>query len=611
MTTSLLRFAISLTILGLGLQIANAQKDPHSYSNFDQVRVTHLHWDAFVDVPQKSIVATEELTIEQVQNQKSDKLVLDLNGIRITSIEISSKNRQYQKTIWSLGKQDTLLGQALTINILPDTRFVQVKYSVGAAAAGLLYMDANQSKTGKPFLFSQSESIFARTWLILQDAPQVRFSFDAKVTLPKSDRSLVLMSAPNNPKSVNTEGVYFFKQEHTLPSYLMSLAVGPIEYTNLGERTGFYSEKPMTEKAKKDLAPLEKMLQVAEKCFGAYPWERYDVLVVPERFPFGGMESPNITYASGTVITGDSSLVGVVIHEICHSWFGNYVTHKNWADVPLTEGFTEWGELTVGRMIYGDQYQDMIWQNEIALLKEELETYKPDNTKLYREMPNPEDIFDYIPYNKGALFLEALKNQIGLERTCKILRNHLSKNAWGSCSVSEFLVFLKSQLTKKEYEEFQPEVWFYQPNLPTNSPKFSPSAFVIIETASTDWKQGKELETTGWGTQHWLHFLDLLYEKGTTAQDLKKLNNQFYLADKNAEIQRIFYRLCVKNSYKEIYPSMEKFLMQIGRKKLIIPIYKELCENGEKMYVQKLLKAAIYHPITQMAIEANVPCAKL
>ena len=583
-------------------------KDPHSYANFDQVRVTHLDWDALIDVPKKLIEATEELTIEQIQ--PGEELVLDSKGIEIKSIAVAPTDKKYATTTWKLDANDEILGQALRIKILPDTRFVKIAYVVEADAEGLLYMDANQSLTGKPFVFSQSESLFARSWLLLQDAPQVRFTFSAKVQLPKGDSSLVLMSAPDNPKQVNPSGVYEFHQKNPLPSYLMSLAVGPLQYTNLGKRTGFYAEKPLVSKAKQDLAPVEKMLEASEKCFGAYPWERYDVLVLPERFPFGGMENPCITYASGTIITGDSSLVNVVIHEICHSWFGNLVTHSNWADIALTEGFTTWGELTVNRMLNGDELGDMLWINEIAALKEELEGYKPEQTQLYREMKNPEDLFDYIPYTKGALFLEALKNQIGLERTLALLNKYLKKFAWKAASVEGFLSFLKAEISAEEYTTLKADAWFYEPGLPSNSPSFESPAFQTIGRSAKNWKNVKELSIATWKTPHWLHFLNSVYEQGATVEQLKQLEATHHLTQKNSEIKLRFYRIAVKNNFEAVFPAMEAFLMKVGRKKLIVPIYKELCGVNKGDYARKLIKKANYHPITQIAIDTDVPCAK-
>lgn len=583
-------------------------KDPHSYANFEQVRVTHLDWDAQIDVPKKHIEATEELTIEQVQ--PGEELVLDSKGIEIKSVAIASSSKKYSPSTWKLGAKDEILGQALRIKILPDTRFVKIVYVVEADAEGLLYMDPNQSLTGKPFVFSQSESVFARSWLLLQDAPQVRFTFSAKVQLPKGDSSLVLMSAPDNPKQVNPAGVYEFHQKHPLPSYLMSLAVGPLQYTNLGKRTGFYAEKPMISKAKQDLAPVEKMLEASEKCFGTYPWERYDVLVLPERFPFGGMENPCITYASGTIITGDSSLVNVVIHEICHSWFGNLVTHSNWADISLTEGFTTWGELTVNKMLNGDELGDMLWINEIAALKEELDGYKPEQTKLYREMKNPEDLFDYIPYTKGALFMEALKNQIGLERTLAFLKKYLKKFAWKAASVEVFLSFLKAEISAEEYTTLKAEAWFYEPGLPRNCPSFESPAFEEIGGIAKTWKDAKALPTASWKTPHWQHFLNSVYEQGAPVAQLKQLEATHHLTQKNSEIQLRFYRIAVKYGFEEVFPAMEAFLMKVGRKKLIVPIYKELCEAKRAKYAQGLIKKANYHPITQSAIDTDVTCVK-
>lgn len=53
-------------------------------------------------------------------------------------------------------------------------------------------------------------------------------------------------------------------------------------------------------------------------------------MVLPSSFPFGGMENPNLTFVTPTLLAGDRSLVRVIVHEIAHSWTGNLVTNANW-----------------------------------------------------------------------------------------------------------------------------------------------------------------------------------------------------------------------------------------------------------------------------------------
>jgi leukotriene-A4 hydrolase len=91
----------------------------------------------------------------------------------------------------------------------------------------------------KPFVFSQGESIWSRTWIPCQDSPGIRFTYNAKVTVPKD--LLAVMSAVN-PQKKNDTGVYTFKQDKAIPSYLMAIAVGDIGFKSIDNRTGVYAE---------------------------------------------------------------------------------------------------------------------------------------------------------------------------------------------------------------------------------------------------------------------------------------------------------------------------------------------------------------------------------
>ena len=129
-----------------------------------------------------------------------------------------------------------------------------------------------------------------------------------------------------------------------MPPYLIALAVGDIAFRPLGPRTGVYAEPAVVEKAASEFADLEKMVDAAEELCGPYRWGRYDVLVLPPSFPFGGMENPRLTFATPTVLAGDRSLTSLVAHELAHSWSGNLVTNATWSDFWLNEGFTTYFE---------------------------------------------------------------------------------------------------------------------------------------------------------------------------------------------------------------------------------------------------------------------------
>ncbi len=114
------------------------------------------------------------------------------------------------------------------------------------------------------------------------------------------------------------------------------------------------------------------MVASIEKRFGPYRWGRYDILVLPASFPFGGMENPRLTFATPTVLAGDRSLVSLIAHELAHSWSGNLVTNATWRDFWLNEGFTTYLERRIIEDLYGTDRADMESVLGLAELREEL-----------------------------------------------------------------------------------------------------------------------------------------------------------------------------------------------------------------------------------------------
>ena len=108
----------------------------------------------------------------------------------------------------------------------------------------------------------------------------------------------------------------------------------------MGDRTGVYAEKELLDAAAAEFEDTESMLEITEDVYGPYRWDRYDLLILPPSFPFGGMENPRLSFITPTVIAGDKSLVALIAHELAHSWSGNLVTNSSWRDLWLNEGFT-------------------------------------------------------------------------------------------------------------------------------------------------------------------------------------------------------------------------------------------------------------------------------
>jgi leukotriene-A4 hydrolase len=385
-------------------------KDPHSFSKPNDAKVTHLSWKAIVNFDTKTIQATASWKIEVKKG--TDVIIFDTKDLTIKNVTLDNN----QSTEHTLGDNDPILGKALFVRIEPDTKIVNIEYETSPTAEAVQWLSPQQT-AGKqyPFLFTQSQAILARSWVPTQDSPGIRFTYDADVTVPKD--LLALMSA-SNPQQKNDSGTYHFEMKQPISSYLLALAAGDVSFKAISERSGIYAEPSVVDKAAWEFADMEKMIAGAEELYGPYQWERYDVIVLPPSFPFGGMENPRLTFATPTVLAGDRSLTSLIAHELAHSWSGNLVTNATWNDFWLNEGFTVYFETRIMEKLYGRDHAEMLASLNMQDLKDEVQSLKEANNmadsklRLSLEGRSPDDGVTDIAYNKGYYFLRSIEESI-------------------------------------------------------------------------------------------------------------------------------------------------------------------------------------------------------
>ena len=268
---------------------------------------------------------------------------------------------------------------------------------------------------------------------------------------------LAVMSAENDPK-VKHHGEYAFVMPQAIPSYLIALAVGDLDYKETGPRSGVYAEKSVLKSAAKEFADTESMIVAGEKLFGPYRWSRYDILVLPPSFPEGGQENPRLSFITPTVIAGDKSLVSVIAHELAHSWSGNLVTNASWRDVWLNEGFTVFLEGRIMNAVYGEQRASMEAVLGLQSLHNEMTTLAPRDQVLAIDLRDrdPALAFSSVPYEKGRLFLKYLEAKFGTERFDAFLHGYFDHFAFQSISTEQFNEYLFANLLDRSPGHRQP-----------------------------------------------------------------------------------------------------------------------------------------------------------
>ncbi|MBT8077206.1 MAG: M1 family metallopeptidase [Gammaproteobacteria bacterium] len=585
-----------------------ANDDWHSYANTDEYRLDHLELDLSVDFADKVIAGVATLRLDVIGNGSED-LVLDTRDLLIEKVHVGGNGEvgAGNETRFSLGDASDSRGQPLTIAMPGDADTVTIRYRTSPSASGVQWLEPQQT-AGKrhPFLFTQAQAIHARSFVPLQDTPGVRFTYNATVRTPVELRAV--MSANNDPDA-EQNGVYSFSMPQRIPSYLLALAVGDLEFKPMGPRTGVYAEREILDAAAAEFADTEAMLETTEEVYGPYRWDRYDLLILPPSFPFGGMENPRLSFITPTVIAGDKSLVALIAHELAHSWSGNLVTNSSWRDLWLNEGFTTYLTNRIMQFVYGDNRYRMEMALGFADLQADLAKLDGEDQLLAQDVEgrDPDEAFSNIPYEKGSLFLYELEQKVGRDAFDEFLLDYFNRFAFQSISTERFLDHLDQTLLKthgEDLDEARIRQWIFQPGVPAGAPRPESDAFQVVDAARASWLDGSlpadRLDSADWTYHQWKHFLDGMPEALSAAQ-LTELDAAFDLTEStNNEIAFSWLRIAVRNDYEPAYPRLESFLTSIGRNKFLRPLYQDLMDNGKAAWAAEIFESARpgYHPLT-------------
>lgn len=546
------------------------ERDIHSFGNPDESRVRHIELDLTASFNERILRGAVTLTIEPAGR----RLLLDTRDLTIGRVNGDSRG-------FTVGQRDPILGSPLSIDLAPGVRSVCIEYETSPAASGLQWLEPAQTAAKRaPFLYSQSQAIHARSWIPCQDSPGVRVTFSARIHAPVPLTPLMA--------AAQIRGGHFHMAQ-PIPPYLIALAIGELSFQAISERCGIWAEPPILEKAAREFEDVEKMVQAAERLFGPYRWGRYDLLVLPPSFPFGGMENPRLTFATPTVIAGDKSLVALISHELAHSWSGNLVTNATWRDFWLNEGFTTYIERRIQEEIYGRRRSEMEFAIEVGELKSEMKALPAGDQHLAIDLRgrDPDEGMTLVPYVKGALLLRMLEEKHGRAKFDAFIREWFDAHAFQSVTTNDFAAFLL-----KRFPGEQIGAWLQQPGLPAGAPN-------VQVDFDTEPKRS-------WSTQEWLHWLRSM--DGITAESMAELDRRWSFTENgNSEILAQWLMMSIKAGYRPAGAALERFLVEVGRRKFVKPLFEALLKSPEG----RERAAAIYdkarrgyHPITQAAIDA-------
>jgi leukotriene-A4 hydrolase len=582
--------------------------DPHSYYDSSQARTRHARISWFVDFERRLLDGKVTLEFEQPAHG-----VLDLDSKALT---VKSARTKYGAEIpFEIGAHDEILGERLRLNLPSPTSEVTIEYATSPEAVALQWLEPAQTEGKKhPFLYSQCQAIHARTIAPLQDTPHCRISYTAEVTVPE-ELAAVMSAGPAGERKGDKPGTktFLFEMPQPIPPYLLALAAGNLRERDLSTRSRVWAEPETLDRAGWEFAGIEEMIRTAEELFGPYEWDRYDMLVLPPSFPYGGMENPRMTFLTPTIIAGDRSLVDVVGHELAHSWTGNLVTNASMEHFWLNEGATTWAERRILEALHGKDAAVLSWAIGQKALDGSIERFGADSplTALRTRLEgiDPDDAFSSVPYEKGARLLAAIERSVGRERFDCFVRDYITRFRFTSITTEEFMDFLEKKLPGAA-AAVDARKWLDEPGMPANAPVFvSPRLEQIVAAAEAfgGGQRPSDAEIAGWNPAETLIFLQNL-PRELDSESLAWLDSKLKLTGRgNYEILVEWLTIAAGSDYEPVFPKIREVLSRVGRMKYLRPLFLAMGRHERTRALGREIYSGVkptYHSLSQRVVES-------
>lgn len=585
--------------------------DSSSHARPDEARVRHVSLDLTADFERK--VFHGKATLDVAARPGAREIVLDSDGLVIRAVRAGGREAAY-----TLGEVSAGKGAPLTI-ALNGARQIEIEYESAPNASALQWLEPAQTASNKRFLFSQGQSIHNRSWIPTQDSPGIRQTYDARIVVPGDLKAVMSaeMLTPDGEPAGEGQRAFRFRMPQAIPPYLIAIGIGDLEFRAVGPRTGVYAEPSVVERGAYECADMERMMDVAEALYGPYRWGRYDVLILPPSFPYGGMENPRLTFLTPTFLAGDRSLVSLVAHELAHSWSGNLVTNAVWADSWLNEGFTSYIEGRIGEALFGVEHARMAEALAWSDIQNALTTVSPDGQRLHwvGEV-DANDNSSAITYDKGALFLRTVEGIVGRERLDSYLRSYFDRYAFQPMTTQAFLADFRSHVVRGDAAleaRLMLDQWAYEPGIPSNAVAPVAHGFDDIPGYIAAFVAGGPAAAAPW--EHWNTMQRQRYlqsmPRQLSAERLAELQRAFALDTiGNMEVRFDWLMIAARNGYQPSTSAIGRFLGEQGRGKFVRPIYRALMDQGawgrELAVTIYSNTRRTYHPIVQAGVDRIV-----
>lgn len=604
--------------------------DDQTFAKPQEARVTHIDLDLAMDFDAMTIGG--KATLDVLAADEVDSIILDSNGLRVSSVTDEAGNALE----FGLGENVEGKGEPLTIELpaqklereaglaegeLSPTHRIVVEYVSPPEAEALQWLSPEQTAGGEhPFIFSQGQAINNRTWIPTQDSPGIRQTWEATISAPEPLNVVMSGVVQGDPQEEDGNRRDFrFVMNNPVPPYLIAIAAGNIEFRELGPRSGVWAEPEVIEAAAQEVGDTEEMIDAGIALFGDYRWGRYDMIVLPPAFPYGGMENPVMTFLTPTFIAGDRSNNGLVAHELAHSWSGNLTTYSSWRDGWLNEGVTSYFENRIVEEVYGKERAEQEYALSYAGLVGGIEDAGADNPGTSMRTPDEISPFEtrgFAIYDKGTVFLRTVENIIGREKFDAWLTQWFDSHAFEPVTSEMFLADLREKLIGDDAElenRLMLNEWVYGTGLPENASKPDAAAFAEVDGAVTAYASDATLPDVdawrGWTAAEQRRFLEELPQE-LSAEQLSALDTTLGLSQTdNNEVLFLWLEAALRNQYDPAVPQAERFLARVGRNKFVSPLFSALNDTDWGKPIARRIYAetrSSYHAYTRGNVDETL-----
>ena len=582
-----------------------SRHDPHSNADLTQATIRHTCLDLTIDFDARHVRGTVRYTLDR---PPAGPLDLDTRGLSIVSIESSGRSLRFE-----LGDEDAILGTRLRLLDLNGATSFSIAFALSRDATALQWLDASRTRGGHhPYLYTQCQFLNARSVFPCQDTPSVRFTYDATLDIPAPLAGL-MAAARDHDEQVGDRRRVRFHMPQPVPSYLFAFAVGNLRGKDVGPRTCVYTEPEGLDEAAWEFAQTEAMVLAAERLYGPYLWERFDLLVLPPSFPNGGMENPRLTFVSPTIIIGDRSLTDMIAHELAHSWTGNLVTNATWEDLWLNEGWTTYAERRILESLEGKHAAMLRAFSRRLLMIRHIEWLgwdsDPTRLKFSQAGVDPDEVLSQVPYEKGYSFLVRLERVVGRRTFDEFARQYIAENRFGTTTTEAFLERVRQKLPRAA-AEVDLDGWAYQPGFPGDAPSFDTPLMAPVSNLLAEFQAGRmptRAEVAKWNTTQKKLFLQFL-PRAITPDQCRAVEQAFSINPSTAPILLgEFYEIGIRSGYREVLEPAKALISRVGRGLIIFPVFRAmLSSDWSRAEARPLLDQVRdrHHPTTIKLMEA-------